>query len=48
MMSEEETTAPEQSFIVPEAVDQAETEESVELGQTEQVVSDAMRRVDPE
>jgi hypothetical protein len=37
-----------QPFIKPEEADQAETEEPPELGQTEQVVSDAMRRVDPE
>jgi hypothetical protein len=40
---------PNQSFRVPDEIEQGITEEeSPELGQTEQVVTDAMRRVDSE
>jgi hypothetical protein len=47
--TQEETTAPDQSFSESEGVDhEAVVEESPELGQTDQVVEDAMRRVDPE
>jgi hypothetical protein len=43
--TQEETTAPDQPFSTSDEVDH---EASPELGQTEQVVEDAMRRVDPE
>jgi hypothetical protein len=47
--TQEETTAPDQPFSASEEVDhEAALEESPELGQTDQVVTDAMRRVDPE
>jgi hypothetical protein len=39
---------PNQPFSVPEKLNQEEVAESSEFGQTEQVVSDAMRRVDSE
>jgi hypothetical protein len=39
---------PDQRFSEPEELNQGEIAESPALGQTEQVVSDAMRRVDPE
>jgi hypothetical protein len=47
--TQEETTAPDQPFSELEGVDhEAVVEESPELGQTDQAVEDAMRRVDPE
>jgi hypothetical protein len=48
--TQEETTAPDQPFSASEEVNHeaALVEESPELGQTEQVVEDATRRVDPE
>jgi hypothetical protein len=47
--TQEETTAPDQPLSASEEVDhEAALEESPELGQTDQVVKDAMRRVDPE
>jgi hypothetical protein len=48
--TQEETTAPDQPFNASEEVDHEArlVEESPELGQTDQVVEDAMRRVDPE
>ena len=47
--TQEETTAPDQPFSELEGVDhEAVVEESPELGQTDQVVEDAARRVDPE
>jgi hypothetical protein len=48
-MGREETTAPDQPVDELGMVEQGiPEEESPELGQTEQVVEDAMRRVDPE
>jgi hypothetical protein len=48
-MGREETPAPDQPFSASDEVDyEAVVEESPELGQTDQVVEDAMRRVDPE
>jgi hypothetical protein len=48
-MGREETTAPDQPFSASDEVDYgASREESPELGQTDQVVEDAMRRLDPE
>jgi hypothetical protein len=48
-MGREETPAPDQPFSASDEVDyEAVVEESPELGQTDQVVDDAMRRVDPE
>jgi hypothetical protein len=48
--TDEETTVPDQPFSASEEVNHeaALVEESPEVGQTEQVVEDAMRRVDPE
>jgi hypothetical protein len=48
--TQKETTAPDQPFSASEEADHeaALVEESPELGQTDQVVEDAMRRVDPE
>jgi hypothetical protein len=47
--TQEETTAPDQPFSELEGVDhEAVVEESPKLGQTDQAVEDAMRRVDPE
>jgi hypothetical protein len=47
--TQEETTAPDQPFSASEEVDHdAALEASPESGETEQVVEDAMRRVDPE
>ena len=48
--TQEETTAPDQPFSTSDEVNHeaALAEESPELGQTEQVAEDAMRRVDPE
>jgi hypothetical protein len=44
-----EETTPDQPFSAADEVDyEAALEQSPELGQTEQVVEDAMRRVDPE
>ena len=46
---DEETPAPDQPFSASDEVDhEASLEESPELAQTDQVVEDAMRRVDPE
>jgi hypothetical protein len=48
-MGREEMTTPDQPFSASDEVDyRAPREESPELGQTEQAVEDAMRRVDPE
>jgi hypothetical protein len=48
-MGREETTAPDQPFSASEEVNhEAALEESPELGQTDQAVEDAMRRVNPE
>jgi hypothetical protein len=49
-MGREEAPAPDQPFSASEELDHEATlvEESPELGQTDQVVEDAMRRVDPE
>jgi hypothetical protein len=48
-LTQEETTVPDQPVSELEGVDhEAVVEESPELGQTDQVVEDAMRRVDPE
>jgi hypothetical protein len=48
-MERVETPAPDQPFSASEEADhEALMEESPELGQTDQVVEDAMRRVDPE
>jgi hypothetical protein len=49
-MGRKEAPAPDQPFSASEELDHEATlvEESPELGQTDQVVEDAMRRVDPE